>query len=69
MTPHPVASWVQMTVSPQRHAVARQRRRRRAVLLARAEQARQDGRAEPWIPAQRGPVDDVEPRSIVWRRR
>jgi hypothetical protein len=58
-----------MTVSPQRHAVARQRRRRRAVLLARAELARRDSGVEPWLPAQRGPVEDVESRSTVWRRR
>jgi predicted Fe-S protein YdhL (DUF1289 family) len=69
MTPHPVAAWVQMTVSPQRHVVARQRRRRRAVLLARADRARRDGGSSPTIPAQRRPVEDVESRSIVWRRR
>jgi hypothetical protein len=39
MTPHPLAAWVQMTVSPQRH-VTRDRRRRaaRLVLLRRARQ-------------------------------
>jgi hypothetical protein len=69
MTPHPVASWVQLSVSPQRHVVARQRRRRRAVLLARAAQGRRDGAADHLLPAQRGPVEDVESRSTIWRRR
>lgn len=32
MTPHPLATYVQMSVSPQRHAI-RQHRRRRAVHL------------------------------------
>ena len=32
MTPHPLATYVQLTVSPQRHAI-RLRRRRRAVNL------------------------------------
>jgi hypothetical protein len=68
MTPHPVASWVQMTVSPQRHVVARQRRRR-AVLLARADRARREGGSLLALPAQREPVEDAESRSTVWRRR
>jgi hypothetical protein len=58
MTPHPLATWVQLSVSPQRHA-ARRRRRLRAARLLRGAAARReaDGVVEPTapprIPAQR----------------
>jgi hypothetical protein len=34
MTPHPLATWVQMSVSPQREVIRRRRRRLAAHLLA-----------------------------------
>jgi hypothetical protein len=57
MTPHPLATYVQMTVSPQRHAI-RQRRRRRAVRLLLQTSVRRtaedgSGAAAPTIPEQR----------------
>jgi len=39
ITPHPFATWVQMQVSPQRHAARRRRRRKAARILAAQEQA------------------------------
>jgi hypothetical protein len=55
MTPHPLATWVQLSVSPQRHAARRRRRLRAARLLLARREA--DGTVEPTspprIPAQR----------------
>jgi hypothetical protein len=70
ITPHPLATWVQMQVSPQRHQARRRRRLRVARIVAArerarlsAEQARPQPRPAtpagpaPSIPAQRVPQD------------
>jgi hypothetical protein len=43
MTPHPLATWVQISVSPRRHAVRRRRRRTAALLLRSTERAESTG--------------------------
>jgi hypothetical protein len=58
MTPHPLATYAQLTVSPQRHVI-RQRRRRMAAHLLLQSSFRQvpgtdpDAATTPRIPAQR----------------
>ena len=58
MSPHPLAAYVQMSVSPQRHVI-RQRRRRMAAHLLLQSSFRQvpgteaDATTSPRIPAQR----------------
>ena len=58
MTPHPLATYAQLSVSPQRHVI-RQRRRRRAAHLLLESSFRQvpgseaDASTTPRIPAQR----------------
>ena len=65
MTPHPLATWVQMSVSPQREANRKRRRRRAVRHLARTRAVRTTEPAPdaaapstPRIPAQRRPASE-----------
>ncbi|MEO5711013.1 MAG: hypothetical protein ABIQ59_14480 [Nocardioidaceae bacterium] len=54
MTPHPLATWAQLTVSPQREATRRRRRRIAAHLVATSViGTRPDEDASPRVPQQR----------------
>ncbi len=53
MTPHPLATWTQLTISPQREVARRRRRRIVAHLLASSLIGGPEGTTAPRIPAQR----------------
>jgi hypothetical protein len=64
MTPHPLATWTQLTVSPQRQALRRRRRRRAAHLLLQSSVRREpDGVQEetttPRVPLQRRTAQEL----------
>ncbi|NUR09012.1 MAG: hypothetical protein HOQ22_00700 [Nocardioidaceae bacterium] len=53
MTPHPLATWVQSSVSPQRHAVRRRRRLAAARLVLMASLPQSGETAEPGVTTRR----------------
>jgi hypothetical protein len=58
MTPHPLATYAQLTVSPQRHVIRQRRRRRAARMLLQSSfrqvpGSEQDPTTSPRIPTQR----------------
>ncbi|RYU15713.1 hypothetical protein [Nocardioides iriomotensis] len=69
ITPHPLATWVSMQVSPQRHDRLRRRRRAARLLAARRAAAAVDKgtvvTALPKIPAQRTKTATVRPGTVT----
>lgn len=74
ITPHPLATWVQMQVSPQRHEIRRRRRRRVARILAAREAASSElpataRPAAPTVRPDRAPRPAAAPPRVPVQRR
>ena len=69
ITPHPLATWVSMQVSPQRHDRLRRRRRAARLLAARRAAAAVDKgtvlTVHPAIPAQRAKPASSRPGTVT----
>jgi hypothetical protein len=69
ITPHPLATWVSMQVSPQRHDRLRRRRRAARLLAARRAAAAAEARPVEATGRDRGTVVTVHPKIPAQRTR